>query len=193
MKIEAPRQTQMLEVESDLVAGVLAPYKEPCRYLRNATILYDVYERIPDAKTPPLASLLTAKGEFSIPESCYIADTGHFNSVEFNICYNQLAYTLLAYGLNNGLIGSMKEKDIRWFKEHQLPSMLIVEFSSSFKRPIDSRHFEGSVTIQRISVKKNIIFIKTCCTFSDDFRGFSKGEVLVAIVAPGPRLADHSH
>ena len=38
------------------------------------------------------AGLISAKGRFSIPDSCYIDDTGHFNAVEFNICFNQLAY-----------------------------------------------------------------------------------------------------
>ncbi|MGW6540873.1 FcoT family thioesterase [Streptomyces sp. NPDC055051] len=39
---------------------------------------------------------LTGSGMFTIPEPCYIDDTGHFNAVEFNICYNQLAYYTLA-------------------------------------------------------------------------------------------------
>ncbi|MEO1375818.1 MAG: FcoT family thioesterase, partial [Cyanobacteria bacterium J06635_10] len=47
--------------------------------------------------------------DFSIPESCYIDDTGHFNSVEFNICYNQLFYIIIAYLIKNQLLEVMKD------------------------------------------------------------------------------------
>ena len=68
-------------VDPQLLARVLTPYKPHCRYLRTAAVRYATAR-----------SIAAASGTFSIPESCYIASTGHFNAVEFNICYNQLTY-----------------------------------------------------------------------------------------------------
>ena len=57
--------------------------------------------------------LIVGKGRFSIPESCYIDDTGHFNAVEFNICYNQLAYVLFAGVIDAGLMHKVRAGDVR--------------------------------------------------------------------------------
>ena len=56
-----------------------------------------------------MKKLITGKGRFSIPESCYIDSTGHFNAVEFNICYNQLAYVLFAGCINAGVMGKVRD------------------------------------------------------------------------------------
>src|SRR5690348_5245638 len=80
-------------VSAALLENVLAPYKPHCRYLQRAHVVSGSERAgLPASK----GTEVSAHGDFAIPESCYIADTGHFNAVEFNICYNQLAYTLLA-------------------------------------------------------------------------------------------------
>jgi hypothetical protein len=88
-----------------LLEKILMPYKLNCRYLQKAHVEFGRLELAkPDAGNNK--NLLRAEGEFSIPSSCYIVDTGHFNSVEFNICYNQLAYYLLAECVQNKLLGN---------------------------------------------------------------------------------------
>jgi hypothetical protein len=84
-EIIRPLPNLAMAVDSAVLAVVLAPYKLNCRYLLSVVAEYGQKG----------CSLASARAEFSIPESCYIASTGHFNAVEFNICYNQLAYSLM--------------------------------------------------------------------------------------------------
>src|ERR1051326_3438355 len=77
-------------VPASILETVLTPYKKHCRYLQS----------VPAEKDSSGTALLNGRGTFSIPESCYIADTGPFNAVEFNICYNQLTYSLLAQAID---------------------------------------------------------------------------------------------
>ena len=79
----------------NLLRLILIPYKPHCRYFQNA--------------------FLTARGEFSISESCYIAETGHFNAVEFNICFNQLSYYLIAECSHHQLLNDFSGWDINKF------------------------------------------------------------------------------
>ncbi|NJR65313.1 MAG: hypothetical protein HC772_08340, partial [Leptolyngbyaceae cyanobacterium CRU_2_3] len=65
----------MEEVSQELLDTFLAPYKEHCRYLKRAQF------QSPVISTGREQSWLI-NGDFAIPESCYIDDTGHFNSVE---------------------------------------------------------------------------------------------------------------
>src|SRR5882724_11344285 len=89
---EAPSTCVPMDISDTLVADILKPYRPHARYLRSAQITH-----FRDKAAEGIAAnkgLVTAAGRFSIPESCYIDDTGHFNAVEFNICYNQLAYVM---------------------------------------------------------------------------------------------------
>jgi FcoT-like thioesterase domain len=76
-----------MAIPSKLAAEILRPYKQNATYLKSAEITH-VNDK--SAISPGTADhkLVSGKGRFSIPESCYIDDTGHFNAVEFNICYN---------------------------------------------------------------------------------------------------------
>lgn len=71
-----------IDVNNDpsLLAQVLNPYKAHCKYLKSAQVTKE--------GDPHDGGRVIGRCEFSIPQSCYIDDTGHFNSVEFNICYN---------------------------------------------------------------------------------------------------------
>ena len=84
------------ETDRELLSLVLRPYKMHCRYLKTADL---------EAAQDPGP---TVAGNFEIDESCYIDDTGHFNSVEFNICYNQLAYYLIAKSVQEGLLPAFR-------------------------------------------------------------------------------------
>ena len=157
--------------DPSLIERVLAPYKPHCRYLVKAVAAYE----------PGGAPVISAQGEFCIPESCYIADTGHFNAVEFNICYNQMAYCSMAHAIQNHWLDSFSGWTLDEFCQRQLSDCMIVKFSSSFRRPMNSRHFEGRFTLDKVSLKKGVLFVKTSCDFSDSSGVGSEGGVLFAV------------
>lgn len=160
-------------VSPELIERFLAPYKENCRYLKRAQIQF--------SETNQTRDTWSIGGDFAIPESCYIDDTGHFNSVEFNICYNQLFYIAIAYAIQNKLLKALDDWDLDTFKRRQLSDFLIVKFFSTFKQPIDSDSFQGTLSIERCSVRSNLILLKTSCAFYDQ-KGRSEGEVTIAIL-----------
>ncbi|MBF2047253.1 MAG: hypothetical protein IGS54_07800 [Elainella sp. C42_A2020_010] len=169
------------EVSQALLERFLAPYKVDCRYLKQAHFQY------PDRSDPTSKTdgegqgIWFMKGEFAIPESCYIDDTGHFNSVEFNICYNQLFYIMIAYLVQHKLLKEMSDWDLDIYQRRQLNDFLIVKFSSTFKQPINSDAFQGALSINKCSTRNNLILIKTSCAFYDA-KGWSEGDVTIAIL-----------
>lgn len=165
-------------MEEAFLRRILAPYREHCRYLRAVTVH-------PDPSHP---DSVRGEGTFTIPVSCYIDDTGHFNAVEFNICYNQLAYVLFGACVQHGLLAAATDLTLDWFSEKQLASMLIVKLTSSFKRPINPRRFYGMVRLDRMSRRvrgsHSTYFLSTTCAFYDDGEGLAEGAVTLACVNP---------
>ena len=102
-------------VGAGLLDRVLTPYKTTCRYLLDATVRYPRAAR----------SIAAASGTFSIPESCYIASTGHFNAVEFNICYNQIVYFSIAKAVQERLSPAFEGWTLEDFWRRQLPDIRI--------------------------------------------------------------------
>jgi hypothetical protein len=152
---------------------VLRPYRVSCCYLRAAEV----------QKSPGTAQ---AHGQFSIAESCYIADTGHFNAVEFNICYNQLGYYLLATCIDRTLFEALAPWTLADFWPRQLSDVLIYEFSSRFRRMINPREFQGTVTFQEPRVvtrpgKGPVLYLPTSVAFWDDRGGAADGSVKLAL------------
>lgn len=170
MELARQTDTSSIEVSEDLLGAVLRPYKPHCRYLQQASVSAERSESV------------SARGQFSIPESCYIASTGHFNAVEFNICYNQLAYTLLAACIEHKLVHALSHWSMADYRQRQLPDFLIVNFSSEFRSPMRSDRFFGVVQIERVSIRRGTIFMKTSVRFDDDRGGRSQGEVMFAIL-----------
>jgi (3R)-3-[(carboxylmethyl)amino]fatty acid synthase len=169
MELASPRPAS-IEVADDTLGAVLRPYKPHCRYLKRASIITERPE------------LVAARGVFSIPESCYIASTGHFNAVEFNICYNQLAYTLMAACIEHKLVGALSHWDMADYRQRQLPDFLIVSFHSEFRAAMQADRFEGVVQIERVTVRRGSIFMKTSVRFDDHRGGRAQGEVMFAIL-----------
>lgn len=118
---------------------VLRPYRQACQYLTTA-----VLELAPDR-------MPTVSGDFEIGDSCYIDDTGHFNAVEFNMCYNQLAYYPIAKSVQEALLPAMRHWTIEDFWRLQLPDILITDFRSTFKRKMRGKPFSGSVSLTDIA------------------------------------------
>jgi (3R)-3-[(carboxylmethyl)amino]fatty acid synthase len=164
--------------DRELLSLVLRPYRTYCKYLQSA-----VLEVEPDREP-------TVAGDFEIGDSCYIDDTGHFNAVEFNICYNQLAYYLIAKSVQEGLIPVLRNWTLGDFWRLQLPNILITDFRSTFKRKMRGKRFSGSVTLTDVvRLEKSdwsdpLIVLYTSCRFWDEPGGLATGKVTLAITNP---------
>jgi len=168
------KTTLRFEEDPHLLEGVLRPYKEHCRYLKSATI---------SVKN----GLGVARGEFSIASPCYIDDTGHFNAVEFNICYNQLVYYLLAKSIKEHAVPALAEWTVDDYWVRQLPDILIARFRSIFRSQIDSLAFSGEVAFSSIThsnVRQPMVLTETTVRFWDKQEGRADGEVLLALLNP---------
>jgi hypothetical protein len=163
------------DIGKGFLQNVLKPYRTNCQYLQKA--------HFEEHEDQGLQGLLM-KGEFSIGESCYIDDTGHFNAVEYNICFNQIAYLHLGHCIKHGLIPELGAYDQDSFFEKQLSHFLIANLNSSFQSLMNARHFYGTFGIHSIKKTSKCIFMKTYCYFHDDEVGKSKGEVMLAILHP---------
>jgi len=174
-----------ITISEDLLTDILKPYRPNARYLKLAEITHfrdsDQVEK--GAKDVPLA---VGVGRFAIPESCYIDDTGHFNAVEFNICYNQLAYVVFAKGVEAGLVHQVRREEVdapslTEYKRHQLPAMLIVGIEGvRFFKQLKSSDFGGELTISKASSVGGAWFFSTSITFSDHEGVKAKGSVMLA-------------
>lgn len=167
-----------IELDNKFLASVLKPYRKHCQYLKRATIHFDS----PDQ--PPSWESMTSRGEFSIDQSCYIDDTGHFNAVEFNICYNQLAYVHLAYCIQQQIMPALAAFDLATFYEKQLSNYLIGSISSHYRAQINPRHFMGEVKVNSARSRPKLSILNTTCSFTDETGGSSYGEVKLAVLSP---------
>ncbi|MEQ8766731.1 MAG: FcoT family thioesterase [Planctomycetota bacterium] len=145
-------------MSSELIDRSLEAISSDCRYLQQA-----VLEAEPDH--------LVARGRFGIPASCYIDDTGHLNSVEFKLCFNQLIEVLLVQALSLGLSPELPARR---------PETRIRALRSVFRRVIDGRRFEGELRAPRdlkIGASHTVL-----CRFWDDNDGLAEGEVTIDLV-----------
>ncbi len=166
---------RLSDIDDAFTTKVLTPYFEHSRYLKKA------WFQQADSLAP---QSLIMTGEFAIPESCYIDDTGHFNAVEYNICFNQICYVHLAHCIKNGLIAELSDYDMDKFFDKQLPNVLIAKLASSYQSQMNAKRFYGTYGINTIKKTSKCTFVKTYCHFHDDFNGKSTGEVTLAILPP---------
>jgi hypothetical protein len=146
-----------MDLDPGLIEWTLAPYKPHCRYLVKAAATYQ----------PGGAPVIAARGEFGIPESCYIDDTGHFNAVEFNICYNQMAYCSLAHALQNHWLDSYCGWTLEQFRRRQLSDCMIIKLESRFRKPMNARQFTGSIALDKVWHRGDYLMMDTSCKFSN--------------------------
>jgi hypothetical protein len=157
-----------------LLERVLTPYKDHCKYLRSAVV----------TETDGRAF---ARCEFEIPESCYIDDTGHLNSVEVNICFNQMMYYLVARSVQDGLAAAFADWTLDDFFKHQLPDLLIARFAANFRRPVDPREFSGEMEFRSVTRRtpaggSPFLHAETAFRYWDAGSGRCDGEATLAIV-----------
>ncbi|MFJ6728021.1 FcoT family thioesterase [Streptomyces sp. NPDC091281] len=160
--------------DADLLARVLTPYKPHCKYLTSAEVT-------------AADGLPSAACAFAIPESCYIDDTGHLNSVEVNIAYNQMMYYLVARSVRDGLLTGFEDWTLDDFWRHQLPDILIARFSSNFRRPVDPRSFTGEMEFRSVTRRTPgggapFLHAQTAFRYQDAEGGRCDGEVTLAFV-----------
>jgi hypothetical protein len=173
-----------MAISDAFVADILKPYRKHATYLRSAEITQFSEKALQDSASD--VSLVTGTGRFSIPKSCYIDDTGHFNAVEFNICYNQLAYVVFAKCVDAGLMHKLWRVNVdipsfAEYKRHQLPAMLIVRVDGvRFFKPMKSDDFGAELTIDRMTLLGQAGFFFTSITFSDCEGVKAKGSVVLA-------------
>jgi len=171
-----------IRIGAEFVDDILSPYKLHARYLKSAEITGFRDKSASDTEKGPLVS---AAGRFAIPESCYIDDTGHFNAVEFNICFNQLAYVMFGKCIEAGILHRLRSEQVDVlslpeYKRRQLPAMVIVSMESRYFKQLDSRDFRGEIHIDKISSVGSAWFFFTSVTFSDAEGVKAKGSVVLA-------------
>jgi hypothetical protein len=179
MELTLPTQTtaeftdsaETTPIEENLLVRVLDPYAyKGCRYLLDAE-----YKATPDS--------VLAIGNFSIGEPAYIRSTGHFNAAEFIMCFNQLAYSAFAPAILNEEIPVLRGWSISDYFDLQLPSMLIKNTASRFKRMIHAPAFSARLLCQNFQVvdrRMRYLNIECSIEFWDEFGGAASGEVELA-------------
>jgi hypothetical protein len=171
--------------DEDLRVRVLTPYRgKNCEYLKTAEVTVTGH--------PPENGRLTVDCDFEIPESCYIDSTGHFNAVEFNICYNQMAYYMMAKSIQDGLLEPFSRWSMDDFWNRQLGNILITDFHSAFRVEMRGQRFRGQLEVVDVAawdgtdLRDPLVVMRTRCRYWDEFGGDSFGEVTAAITNPPP-------
>lgn len=158
-------------IEEHLLVKVLEPYAyKDCRYLIDAS-----YKATADS--------VLAYGNFSISEPAYIRSTGHFNAAELILCFNQLAYSAFAPAILNEEIPVLRGWSISDYFDLQLPSMLIKNTASRFKRMIHAQKFSARLLCQNFEVvDRRLRYLSIQCSmeFWDEYGGAASGEVELA-------------
>lgn len=168
---------------------ILGPYRPTgTDYLKSARVTQScLWDDGQDADT-----ILTLEGRYSIPSSCYIQSTGHFNAVEFLICYNQLAYTAFGYVVKSRMLDSddlvntsdasrerFSKLSYNDYIEQQLSSMFILKAATRFKKVISADDFTGELKLTKFFYRGGACFATSVCSFRDDTGGHADGEVLL--------------
>jgi hypothetical protein len=175
-----------IDISPEFVAETIKPYLPNARYLKSAQIT-QVRDSDKPAKGLPL---VTAAGGFSIPESCYINDTGHFNAVEFNICYNQLAYAMFGKCFETRVVPKLRFLTLPQYREHQLQSCFIISLESRYLQQLNSKAFRGELILNKLSWVAGVLFCFTSIAFSDGDGVKAHGQVVLAFNPP-PEAAKH--
>ncbi|BDB41157.1 MULTISPECIES: FcoT family thioesterase [Mycobacterium] len=167
----SPESAVTAPIPEDLLVRVLEPYSyKGCRYLL-------------DAEYQATADSVYAVGNFRIEESAYIRSTGHFNAAELILCFNQLAYSAFAPAILNEEIPVLRGWSISDYFDLQLPSMLIKNTASRFRRPINAQKFSARLLCQNFKViDRTLRYLSVPCAieFWDEYGGSASGEVELA-------------
>ena len=170
-----PTDTITEEIPAFLLKRVLAPYHKDAIYVKRQWIDSD------GANPAVIGGGLRGRAELSIPKSCYIADTGHFNAVEFNICFNQIGFLYAAHCVIRGVLPQL-QVDFLLYERLKMPGMLILELRSRFGRAIDPSHFHGELYLTRMEEKPTFWMFDCAVRYWDESGGEADGEVTIAFL-----------
>ena len=185
-----PMVTQSEVLDPTFMGQILSPYRPTgTDYLKSARVTQScLWDDGQDADT-----ILTLEGRYSIHSSCYIQSTGHFNAVEFLICYNQLAYAAFGYLVKSRMADSdnlvntsvasrehFSKLSYDDYLQQQLSSMFILKAATRFKRVISAADFTGELKLTKFLHRSGACFANSFCSFRDDAGGYADGEVLLA-------------
>jgi hypothetical protein len=163
----------------ELLARVLIPYRDNCKYLKRLSMEYlPVSDQVSaDASEASIAAI----GELSIGESCYIDSTGHFNAVEFQICANQLMYAMGAECTRLRLLRAFSSMDLEGYYERQLPNVLITNVTMAFKKVMNPRRFRGRLQLDRAYCMRERAFWECSVSYTDEEGGLADGTIIVTM------------
>ncbi len=168
------------KIDEKLIQRTLMPYRgKSTAYLKSASTGFRLSETIDYSLKKDEDYIV--QGQFSIHESCYIDDTGHFNAVEFNLCYNQLFYVAIAHACSQKRLNCLQDLTVSEFHKKQLPNIYITRLESHYKRVINSHEFVGIFRIKKAKRTRKITLLKTEIEFTDHHNGLAYGEVDVVI------------
>ena len=164
------------QISQGVIDFMLEPYFPECRYLKEASIEYDQGDS--RYNNHPLI-----RGRFEIPSCFYGNGPGHFNATEFLICFNQMAYVLLADGIEKKLLPELKMNSMEDFKKIQLESSYIARIKDIvFRKAIDPKTFSGYLNIDGVKSMGKNTFYSMSISFKDNEDGNARGSFLIAIV-----------
>ncbi|MDT0345373.1 FcoT family thioesterase [Streptomyces litchfieldiae] len=167
--------------DAALLADVLRVYKPNCRYLRSAGMVVRGQPGEPGGG-------LTVRGTFHVPESCYIDDTGHFNAVEFVICFNQIGYLMLAKSVKERALRALDGWTMDDYWARQLGDMFIVDMHSAYRRAIRGRSFWGELdvtdVVERDGGNGPLLILSTRIRFGESEPIACHGRVRIAVRIP---------
>lgn len=171
--------TLSVAVSPEILDTMLSPYLPEVRYLRN--VLVEV--KAPDEPGGRNGCAIVGHGEFVSPmRPWYIRDTGHFNAMEFNLCFNQIAYATVAQCVADKMIPSLRHMDFDLFRERQLSHMVITRLESRFRKPMQSGRFSGEFVLDLAVRHGDTVWLKTRCSFGAGGITYSSGKVDLAIL-----------
>ena len=161
------------------LARVLIPYRDNCKYLKRCAMEY--VPPAADVSAEESEASIVALGELSVAESCYIDSTGHFNAVEFQICANQLMYTMGAEVTRRRILRAFASMDLDGYYERQLPNVLITNVTSAFRKVMNPRRFYGRLQLDRAYCLRDRAFWECTLTYTDDEGGLADGNIVVTM------------
>uniref|UniRef100_A0A450ZHG7 (2E)-enoyl-[ACP] glycyltransferase n=1 Tax=Candidatus Kentrum sp. TUN TaxID=2126343 RepID=A0A450ZHG7_9GAMM len=170
------KDVSLIDIDNAFVRRLMIPYRTHATYLKKATFVITTQG---DRRT------FSIKGDFRIPISCYIDDTGHFNAVEYNICLNQIGYVFLAHCVKEKLLPEIGDYDLETFIKNQLSNVLIYRLSSKFPRMINAKKFYGELKLNSLKKVGNYTMFNYECGFWDDGDGYSNGSVIAVMPSVG--------
>lgn len=185
-------QPQTLNVSTESLEQTLDCYLPDVRYLRGADVTH--VEGFFPFESELGNCVAVADGDFASQPPWYIRDTGHFNALEFNICYNQLAFVLVRHcvelGLNSTLSDHLPREE---FVQRMLPSLVILRYSVIFDRPMQAATFTGRLGLLKVVNKMQRLFLQTRFWVKPKCGSWcSRGDVTLAVVRTGPKVSERT-